>query len=103
MNVVAAKEVKRRGVIALTEHLKHGPVHIIKNNHPACVVLSEKEYKKLKNLQSQKKNLHSLSCYANRQLANYLVNKLTIRSKKSAKAGTINETIFRLMHHYLLA
>lgn len=44
MHTLSALEVKRRGVAALEEALKHGPVHIIKNNRPACVVLSEEDY-----------------------------------------------------------
>jgi len=44
MHTLPALDVKRRGVAALEEALKKGPVHIIKNNKPACVVLSEKDY-----------------------------------------------------------
>ena len=47
LHVLPALEVKRRGVIALEEALKQGPVHIIKNNRPACVVLSEADYARL--------------------------------------------------------
>ena len=47
MNTVPASEVKRRGVAALEESLKKGPVHIIKNNRPRYVVLTEEEYQAL--------------------------------------------------------
>lgn len=47
MHTLPAIEVKRRGVAALEEAIKKGPVHIIKNNHPTCVVLSEEDYAKL--------------------------------------------------------
>jgi PHD/YefM family antitoxin component YafN of YafNO toxin-antitoxin module len=47
MNTLPASEVKRRGVAALEEGLKCGPLHIIKNNRPVCVVLSEEEYRAL--------------------------------------------------------
>lgn len=47
MHSLSATEVKRRGVIALEEALKDGPVHIIKYNRPTCVVLSEEDYAKL--------------------------------------------------------
>ena len=47
MNTITAKDIKRRGVIALEEALKKGPVHIIKNNHPVCVVLEENDYQSL--------------------------------------------------------
>lgn len=44
MNTLPASEIKRRGVAALDEYLKKGPIHIIKNNRPTYVVLSEKDY-----------------------------------------------------------
>lgn len=47
MNTIPANELKRRGVIALEEKVKYGAVHIIKNNIPICVVLSEQEYQQL--------------------------------------------------------
>ncbi len=58
MHSLPAIEVKRRGVAALEEALKKGPVHIIKNNRPACVVLSEEDYTAL--LQQQKFSTASL-------------------------------------------
>lgn len=45
MNTIPAKELKRRGVAALEELLPMGPVHILKNNRPVCVVLTEEEYR----------------------------------------------------------
>ena len=47
MLTLPASEIKRRGIAAVEESLKHGPVYIIKNNRPICVVLSEKEYASL--------------------------------------------------------
>jgi PHD/YefM family antitoxin component YafN of YafNO toxin-antitoxin module len=47
MNTLPAQEIKRRGVKAIGLALKNGPVHIIKNNSPACVVLSEAQYANL--------------------------------------------------------
>lgn len=44
MNTLPAQEIKRRGVKAIELALKNGPVHIIKNNSPACVVLTEAQY-----------------------------------------------------------
>lgn len=44
MNTVSAQEVKRRGVIALQEAARHGSVHIVKNNRPVGVFLSESDY-----------------------------------------------------------
>ena len=47
MNTLPAQEIKRRGVKAIELALKNGPVHIIKNNSPTCVVLSEAQYANL--------------------------------------------------------
>ncbi len=44
MNTLPAQEIKRRGVKAIELALQNGPVHIIKNNSPACVVISEAQY-----------------------------------------------------------
>lgn len=44
-----ASEIKRRGIAAIEEHLKNGPIHVIKNNRPVCVVLSEEGYASLLN------------------------------------------------------
>lgn len=52
MHSLPALEVKRRGVAALEDALKKGPVYIIKNNRPACVVLSEKDYELLLSAQN---------------------------------------------------
>ncbi len=46
-NTLPASEVKRRGMAAIEERLQHGPVHIIKRNKVAAVVLSEEEYERL--------------------------------------------------------
>lgn len=47
MNSIPAHELKRRGVAALEEAAKKGPVHIIKNSRPALVVLTHEAYAKL--------------------------------------------------------
>ena len=44
MNTIPAKELKRRGVAAIEELIDDGPVEVIKNNRPACVVLSMEQY-----------------------------------------------------------
>jgi PHD/YefM family antitoxin component YafN of YafNO toxin-antitoxin module len=51
MNSIPAQEIKRRGISAVDEALLRGPVHIIKNNRPHCVVLTEERYQEL--LESQ--------------------------------------------------
>jgi PHD/YefM family antitoxin component YafN of YafNO toxin-antitoxin module len=47
MKTIAAQDIKRRGITAVDEALKEGPVHIIKNNRPEYVVVSEERYQDL--------------------------------------------------------
>ncbi len=47
MNAIAAQDIKKRGISAVDEALKEGPVHVIKNNQPKYVVLSEERYRDL--------------------------------------------------------
>jgi len=47
MKTIAAQDIKRRGIAAVDEALKDGPVHVIKNNQPQYVVLSEERYREL--------------------------------------------------------
>lgn len=47
MNTISAQEIKRRGMSAVDEGLKDGPVHVIKNNEPRYVVISEEHYREL--------------------------------------------------------
>ena len=44
MKMIAAQEIKRRGMTAVDELLGHGPVRIVKNNRPRYVVMSETEF-----------------------------------------------------------
>jgi hypothetical protein len=46
-NTLTVAEIKRRGMAAIEDGLRHGPVHIIKRNKPAAVVLTEDEYQRL--------------------------------------------------------
>jgi len=48
-NTVSVSEIKRRGMSAIEESLRRGPVHIIKRNKMAAVVLSESDYQRLTN------------------------------------------------------
>ena len=45
MNTIASSEIKRRGIGAVDELLGNGPVHIIRNNTPDYVILTEESYK----------------------------------------------------------
>ncbi len=47
MNAIPAQDIKRKGISAVDEALKEGPVHVIKNNKPQYVVLSEERYRDL--------------------------------------------------------
>ncbi|MEJ2630485.1 MAG: type II toxin-antitoxin system Phd/YefM family antitoxin [Acidihalobacter sp.] len=47
MNTIPAQEIKRRGIAAVDEALAEGPVHIVKNNRPQYVVLTEERYQAL--------------------------------------------------------
>ena len=47
MNSIPAQDIKCRGISAVDEALRDGPVHVIKNNRPSYVVLTEAAYAEL--------------------------------------------------------
>jgi len=47
MNVIPAQELKRRGIAAVDDVIDKGDVHVIRNNRPQYVVLSEERYQEL--------------------------------------------------------
>jgi hypothetical protein len=47
MNTLTVAELKRRGMAAIEDGLRRGPVHIVKRNRAAAVVLSEDDYQRL--------------------------------------------------------
>ncbi len=47
MNAIPAQEIKRRGITAVDELIAKGDVHVIRNNQPQYVVLSEVRYQEL--------------------------------------------------------
>lgn len=47
MRTIPAREIKRRGIAAVNEALKEGPVHVIKNDRPAYVIMREDHYDEL--------------------------------------------------------
>jgi PHD/YefM family antitoxin component YafN of YafNO toxin-antitoxin module len=47
MRTIAAREIKRRGIAAVDEALKKGPVHVIKNDRPKYVIMGEEHYDEL--------------------------------------------------------
>ena len=44
MRTIPAREIKRRGISAVDEQLREGPVHVIKNDEPSYVVMTEAHY-----------------------------------------------------------
>ncbi len=47
MNTIPAQEIKRRGMKAVDDLLDKGDVHVIRNNKPEYVVLTEERYQAL--------------------------------------------------------
>jgi PHD/YefM family antitoxin component YafN of YafNO toxin-antitoxin module len=47
MNSIPAQEIKRRGIAAVDELIAKGDLHVIRNNRPQYVVLSEERYQEL--------------------------------------------------------
>jgi PHD/YefM family antitoxin component YafN of YafNO toxin-antitoxin module len=47
MNMMAAQEIKRRGIGAVDPLIGEGPVFIVKNNRPSYVVMSKNDYETL--------------------------------------------------------
>ena len=47
MTTMAAQEIKRRGMSAMNEQLKDGPVWVIANNTPKYVVLFADDFKRM--------------------------------------------------------
>jgi len=52
-NTLTISEIKRRGMAAINDRLRSGPAHILKRNKMAAVILSEGEYQRLLNKNSQ--------------------------------------------------
>ncbi len=53
MKTIAAQDIKRKGISAVDGALKEGPVHVIKNNRPQYVILSEERYEDLLNAEEE--------------------------------------------------
>jgi len=54
MNTISAQEIKRRGISAVDEAIKKNvAVHIIKNNSPQYVVLTETRYRELIEIENE--------------------------------------------------
>ncbi|OQX18378.1 MAG: prevent-host-death protein [Desulfobulbaceae bacterium A2] len=53
MNTLPAQEIKRRGIAAVDEIIAKGDVHVIRNNQPQYVVLSEARYLELLEMEDE--------------------------------------------------
>jgi PHD/YefM family antitoxin component YafN of YafNO toxin-antitoxin module len=53
MNTVPAGEIKRRGMAAVDELIVKGDLHVIRDNRPQYVVLSEERYEELLEAQDE--------------------------------------------------
>ena len=47
MRTIPAREIKRRGISAVDEIIQEGPVHVIRNDEPCYVIMSEEHYQDL--------------------------------------------------------
>lgn len=47
MNTIPAQELKRRGIAAVDGLIAQGDVHVIRNNRPEYVVMTEARYQEL--------------------------------------------------------
>ena len=53
MQTIPAREIKRRGISAVDEALQQGAVHVIRNDDPAYVILTEEQYQELLEAQEE--------------------------------------------------
>ncbi|MBI4495118.1 MAG: prevent-host-death protein [Chloroflexi bacterium] len=53
MRTIPAREIKRRGIGAVDEALKDGPVHVVKGDQPSYVVMDEEHYRELVEAQEE--------------------------------------------------
>ena len=53
MRTIPAREIKRRGIGAVDEALEEGPVHVIKNDRLAYVIMGEEQYRELVEAQEE--------------------------------------------------
>ncbi len=53
MNTIPAQEIKRRGISVVDDLIAKGDVHVIRNNKPQYVVLSEARYQALLEAQDE--------------------------------------------------
>lgn len=84
MNSIPAQDIKRGGISAVDEAFREGPVHIIENNRPSDVVLSEAGYAEL---------LESYSHVARERLRESLADLDAGRTKRYADADALMQAL----------
>lgn len=47
MSLISVQDIKRRGMSVVDDALAEGPVHLVKSNRAAYVVMSEHDYQEL--------------------------------------------------------
>ena len=47
MNILTHAQIKRRGMAAIEDALRHGPVYLVEGNRTVAVVISVSEYSRL--------------------------------------------------------
>jgi PHD/YefM family antitoxin component YafN of YafNO toxin-antitoxin module len=47
LNTIPAQEIKRRGIAAVDDLIAKGPVHVIRNNQPQYVIMTQQRYEDL--------------------------------------------------------
>lgn len=53
MQTIPAQEIKRRGISAVDDLLREGPVHVIQRNRPRYVILDERRYQELREAETE--------------------------------------------------
>ncbi len=53
MRAIPAREIKHRGISAVDDDLKEGPVFVIKNDRPSYVILAQEQYQALVEAQEE--------------------------------------------------
>jgi PHD/YefM family antitoxin component YafN of YafNO toxin-antitoxin module len=53
MQTIPAREIKRRGIGAIDDLVKKGPVHVIKDDRPTYVIMDEAHYRELVEAQDE--------------------------------------------------
>jgi PHD/YefM family antitoxin component YafN of YafNO toxin-antitoxin module len=53
MSTLRANDLRRRGLAAIEQALEKGPVRILKRNRPLAIVLTEQEFQRLVDSESQ--------------------------------------------------